>query len=255
LRAAEALEQELELSDALVSALSYPAFLILMFVAAFLVLLVFVVPALGPLVQQSGAEAPVFMSALLKLSSFLIEHGLAITLSICALGGVIAGAWRFNLLRAPLESWLLDGPLKGIVRGLVFGGVASVFGGLVASRVPAPEALQLSLRSANMGLARRRLVQSAILIRDGVAVSQALRRCKGMPVSVIRLASIGEEVGRLGPLVQRAGRLEQARNLRALKAISQWLGPAMIVLLGGVIGLVMAGLLTSITTMGSEITR
>lgn len=85
------------------------------------------------------------------------------------------------------------------MRGLVFGGVASVLGGLVASRAPAPEALHLSLRSAGMGLARKRLLQSATLIRDGVAVSQALRRCKGMPVSIIRLASIGEKFDGLLP--------------------------------------------------------
>jgi type II secretory pathway component PulF len=81
-----------------------------MFLTAFLVLLVFVVPALEPLVQPSVAEAPAFMSALLKLSGFLIEHGFVITSALVALGVVVAGAWRFNLLRGQVESWLLDGP-------------------------------------------------------------------------------------------------------------------------------------------------
>jgi type II secretory pathway component PulF len=52
-------------------------------------------------------------------------------------------------------------------------------------------------------------------------------------------------------MLQRAGRMERDQALRRLKATSQWLGPALIVVLGAVIGLVFASLLTGITQLGA----
>ncbi len=72
----------------------------------------------------------------------------------------------------------------------------------------------------------------------------------GFPQSIIRLAAIGEASGSLGTMLARGGKIEEDAALRRIEAVGRFIGPAVIVALGGVIGLIMGGLLTSITHIG-----
>jgi general secretion pathway protein F len=73
------------------------------------------------------------------------------------------------------------------------------------------------------------------------------------PRAVTRLAAVGEATGALGTMVGRAGRLEEEAAVRRIEAAARLLGPVMIVLLGGLIGLMMGGLLSGVTDLGSAV--
>jgi type II secretory pathway component PulF len=250
-RGAENLSQELEVADGLVAAVSYPLLVLLMTMGTLVVILTVVVPTLQPLMDQQEQAPPVSLAVLFAISQTLAQHGLSICIALMLILVAAVVGWRFGLLRPLVESWILDGPLAGISRPIVFGGVGAMAGSLLSARVNASDALRLALTGASLSLARRRLEVCVEQIREGASVSEALSGCRGLPGRMRRLAAIGEETGRLGPMLQRAGRLERDQALRRLKATSQWLGPVLIVLLGGVIGLVFASLLTGITSLGA----
>ena len=87
-------------------------------------------------------------------------------------------------------------------------------------------------------------------MRQGQALSAALDRVRAIPATITRLAVIGEASGALGPMLARAGRLEEDAALRRIEFAGRLLGPALIVLLGGMIGLLMAGLLSGVSQLG-----
>ena len=64
------------------------------------------------------------------------------------------------------------------------------------------------------------------------------------------MALIGEESGALGPMLARAGRLAEQVALRRIESLSRIIGPALIVALGGLVGLLMAGLLSGVAGLG-----
>lgn len=247
---AENIAQGLEVSDALVAAISYPLLVLLMTLATLLVILTVVVPALKPLAPQPS-EGLSSLSVLFFVSDALAANALPLSLGAVATIMLLVAGWRLGLLRPLVEAWLLDGPLARISRPILFGGAGVMAGALLSARVNASDALRLGLAASPSHLVRRRLERAVEQIREGSPVSEALSSCKGMPKRLQRLATIGEETGQLGPMLRRAGRLERDNALRRLKATSQWLGPALIVGLGGVIGLVFASLLTGITNLGA----
>ena len=246
-RAAQVLERRLAVRDQLAAALSYPLFVMATAVAAFLVILFLVVPALAPLletVEPGGFNALVFLDA---ISRFLIANRWPL-IAVVGVGGLsLAAAGAAGLLRSPLERLLLDGPLRQTTRALVFGGFATNLGGVLASGAAIGEALRLSARTVSVNLARERLSDVPGLVREGERLSLALARTPGMPDGVVALAEIGEETGQLGPLLEQAGQLEEARALKRIEQIGRLLGPALIVVLGGMVGLLMAGLLSGIS--------
>jgi len=64
------------------------------------------------------------------------------------------------------------------------------------------------------------------------------------------MAAVGEESGALGRMLERAAMIEQEAAVRRLQAWTRWLGPALFVVLGAIIGLLMGGLLGSVTSLG-----
>ena len=72
----------------------------------------------------------------------------------------------------------------------------------------------------------------------------------GFPDAIVRLTIIGERTGDLGAMLDRAGTLELEALVRRIDRLAKVLGPAMIILLGIVIGLMMGGLLSGLNTLG-----
>jgi type II secretory pathway component PulF len=249
-RAAAMLESKLKLQEQLVSALSYPGFVLISTIGAIGVILLFVIPSLAPLVDEAGGKPPIALAIMIGASDALRSNLVPIGIvgGVGAVGLTVAGG--LGLLTAPLERLLLDGPLRRTAGGLVFGGFAIALGDMLAAGAPMSEALRLSIRSVQSGTARARLAPVAQAVRQGQSLSSSLDRIRAMPAAITRLALVGEASGALGPMLARAGRLEEDSALRRIEAVGRLLGPALIVLLGGMIGLLMAGLLSGVSQLG-----
>ena len=83
-----------------------------------------------------------------------------------------------------------------------------------------------------------------------MSLSPALQAVKGFPPTIVRLVSVGESTGALGRMLLRSGKLEEDAAVRDIEAAARLVGPALIVLVGGLIGLMMAGLLSVVTELG-----
>ena len=80
--------------------------------------------------------------------------------------------------------------------------------------------------------------------------NEALSKVSAVPESIVRLTVIGEQSAALGPMLVRAGRFEERGAFRRVEVGAKVLGPLLIVALGTLIGLMMAGLLSGITDLG-----
>ena len=168
---------------------------------------------------------------------------------------IIAILIRAGVLARPLQRLLLDGPGRMISSGLVFGGFAQSLGAMLAAGAPIGDALRLAIRTASWSEARARLAPVLSSVRQGEMLSIALEEVKGFPSSVARLAAVGEATGALGPMLARSGALEEAAALKRIESGAKLLGPALIILLGGLIGVLMASLLSGVTGLGDAALR
>lgn len=249
-RGAEMLQARLAMRDQLVSTLSYPAFVFITAIAALLVILIAVVPSLAPLAEAPGAEPSLAMRALLGASGFVRTYGLVM---LAMIGGLVVltvlAGWT-GILSRLADRAFMDGPWRRTTQGLVYGGFAIALGGILSAGAPMGEALRLSLRAVRSNQARQRLDPVSKAVRQGESLSTALARTPGFPPPIARLVVIGEETGALGPMLSRAGRLEEAAAMKRVEAGGRLLGPLLIVLLGGLIGLMMAALLSGVSGLG-----
>jgi general secretion pathway protein F len=249
--AAKVLETRRKIRQQMFEALSYPVFVFLTAIGALSIILLVVVPAIAPLLEDTGSDLPLYFKVIIALSDGLqygwpyVLMAFAVTLFSSILG------WRFGRSKAWFEKWLLAGPLKSICLSLVFGGYAKTLGQSLQSGANLLEALRLCQRSVGNSYARQQLEAVTVFIRQGRSLSEALRQIEGMPKPIIKLCEVGEASSALGPMLARAGEREEQQALSRIDRIAKILGPLLIVFLGALIGLLMAGVLTALTDIGS----
>lgn len=251
-RVSEMIDARLKLREQLVSVLAYPTFVFVSAIAALLMILLVIVPTLSPLVADFGGDPPATMKMMMIASDALRQLGpLLIALLLALAVGLILAA-RLQWLTAPFERLLLDGPARRTMSSIVYGGFSIALGTMLTAGAPMNEALRLAARAVNTGVARQRLDLVGVKVRQGEALSAALSQVKGFPNAIVRLAAVGEASSMLGQMLSKGGTLEEDSALRRIRAVGQIAGPALIVLMGGFLGLLMAGLLSGISQMGQN---
>lgn len=244
------LEQQSEFAKALRSAFAYPAFLLVLALAAIIALAVFAGPSLAPLMDEAGTQGG-GLSTLVVIGEFLRLHALTLLAGLALTLSALNHFGRRPPLNAVFAKWRARLPLIGlIVRDVSCGAFARTFGALIAGGTPAARALELAAASAPNVHWQARLKDTAQALREGRTISNALSTIPNAPSELIHLARVGEEAGALGEMSFRAGDLILERALRRLDALASIAGPALLVVMGVLIASIMSTFLTGLTRLG-----
>ena len=228
-------------------ALLYPILVTVVAVAIVSGLLVYVVPQVVQVFQQSRQSLPILTRALIALSDFLratwpyLVVGLIGTL--LAMRAVLQRAEprrRFDalLLRTP---WL--GPL---IRSVNTSRFASTLAILVGGGVPLLSALNSGARVVTNVIMRNAIELAIERVREGSSLAHALGATRAFPPLLTHLIASGEISGKLQQMLERAARLETQALERRLTVFLTLIEPLMILAMGGVVLLIVLAILLPI---------
>ena len=139
-------------------------------------------------------------------------------------------------LRLPLTAWRLTLPLLGrFERSSNTARYASTLSILVGSGVPLLAALAAAEGVIANQVQRAAASEAANQVRKGVSLSRALAASRQFPPILVHLTASGEATGRLDRMLERAAQ-DLSRDLaRRAEAFTSLLGPAVVLLMGGVV--------------------
>ncbi len=246
-RLAEYTEEREQLRGKVLLAFVYPALVTIVAVAVVTGLLVYVVPQVVQVFQNTNQALPLLTRALIGLSDFLRGYGgfVVIALAAAAIGARAALAvpavrerWQRRLLRMPVV-----GPLH---RDLNSARLAATLAILVGSRVPLLTALRAGAGAVSSLPMRRALDEAAARVQEGSGLARALGASKLFPPLLVHMIASGEASGRLGELLERAA-VQQARSLeRRIAAFVALLEPLLILAMGGMVLVIVLAILLPI---------
>ncbi|MEO5701885.1 MAG: type II secretion system inner membrane protein GspF [Casimicrobiaceae bacterium] len=248
LEAREALRQRFTL------ALIYPALVTIIAMAVITVLLTYVVPQVVSVYQQSRQTLPWLTRALIEVSGFLRATGWlwAIVVGLGVVGFAIANrspafreGWHGVLLRAPVLGRLtlaIDTARFASTLAILVGSGAPLLSALdAAAQVIWPLPLQHAARAA------------AALVREGVSLARALREQGVFPPVLVHLVANGEASGQLAAMLERAAQEQEREAERRLTWFAALLQPALIVLMGAVVLVMVLAVMLPIVSMNQLI--
>ena len=228
-------------------ALLYPILVSLVAVSIVTGLLVFIVPQIVQVFQQSRQSLPLLTRALIWLSDFLRAAWPYIAVVVV---GAVA-ATRLALRRdGPRRSWdgmLLGAPWLGaLIRSVNTSRFASTLAILVGGGVPLLSALNSGARVMTNTVMREAVEAAIERVREGESLARALGATKVFPPLMVHLVASGEVSGKLEQMLQRAAQLETQSLERRLAVFLTLLEPVMILVMGGVVLMIVLAILLPI---------
>ena len=253
-RLADYLEDRQALKQKFTLALIYPALVTVVAIAVIAALLLYVVPQVVAVYQQSRQTLPWLTQALIATSAFFRATGWLWLVLVVALLVGFALAYRAERVRARVHAAILRAPVVGrLVVALDTARFASTLAILVASGAPLLRALDAAKDVIwAMPIAHAASAASA-LVREGVTLARALKEQRVFAPVLVHLVANGEASGRLAPMLERAaGELEREAE-RRLTWFAALLQPALIVLMGAVVLVLVLAVMLPIVSMNQLI--
>ena len=228
-------------------ALLYPILVTIVALSIVTGLLVYVVPQVVQVFQQSRQSLPLLTRGLIALSDFLratwpyivaLVIGVAVAARVALRSEATRRRWHGFLLRLP---WL-----GSLIRGVNTSRFASTLAILVGGGVPLLSALASGARVMT-NLVLKDAVERAIgRVREGTSLGRALGETGAFPPLLIHLVASGEVSGKLEQMLGRAAHLETQALERRLAVFLTLLEPVMILVMGGVVLMIVLAILLPI---------
>lgn len=250
--AAAQIEHELRLRGELRNALIYPSILVGAGTLAVLIILIGVVPRFAGVLRNPRAEVPDFSRWIIETGVFLQQHWFNLGLALAVLLGVLALLARAPGVRERFQSMLSDLPLVGpwLIEAET-GRWAQLLGTLLLNKVPIVKALGLASAVISLSPLRRALARCGQELETGAMLSDLLARERWFPPTRLNLIRVGERSGELAGMLQRLGTLQIEASRQRQKRLLALVEPVSILIIGTVIGFIMAGVMMAITSLNT----
>lgn len=236
-----------DLRSDLAGGLTYPAVVGGVGFVSVAMLFIFVLPIFSDLLADAQIPLPTTTTLLLSMGTVVSEWwpGLLLGLAGAALAarryvGTSRGRRRLHAtcLRLPIV-----GPLRESYAAVQVGrSLASLLG----QGTPILRALGVCEEVVTDEVVRLRLRVAIDQVRAGGGLAAALAGCGCFPLPFLHLVDVGEEGGRLPDLLAHASALAERDLQLRLQALARLAEPAMIVILGGLVGFVALALLHAV---------
>ncbi|MDB5684059.1 MAG: ral secretion pathway protein [Sphingomonas bacterium] len=251
-RLADLLERQAQVRGKVLTALAYPIVLAAVATGVVFALMVFVVPQVVEQFDTVGQTLPLLTRIVMALSSFLATWWWAVLIGLVALSLLGWQAMRDPHVRLTVDRTILRIPLLGrLIRDLHAARLARTLSTMVSSRLPLLEGLVLTTQTIHNRALRVASANIVEAIRGGGSLSAALRRSGVFPPLLVYMAASGEASGRLDTMLERAADyLEREFDAFTATALSL-LEPAIIVVMGGIVALIVLSILLPILQLNT----
>lgn len=246
------ISKQQKLKKQLTSSLAYPAFLggfcFLVVVALFF----FVIPSMKELLEDRKLHP--LTQTVLFVSNFLNAHGFLLLFSGIGFLSAAYVSSRSQIVRRKISEGLLRLPFcKKIILESALVRLFRTMTMLLSGGVPLVEALYFSRKSVGNCLLEELLSKTEKQVIEGKKISDLFSESAFIPPLVIRMIKIGEETGNMVGMMQSLAEIYEEELDKNLLQLVTFLQPAVLLFLGGVVGLVVLSILLPLTDVSSFI--
>lgn len=248
------LETIAETRRKVISAMAYPIFSLCFLILILTVLLVFIVPLFQDVYAKFGAKLPIATRTLIAVSQIISGNFLA-ALGIAFL--IILTFWIISMTERGgliIDTIKLRFPVFGsLMMNSVMNKFAKTFGILLGSGVPVLDSLNQIQKVVGNKVVEKGIREAKVLIKDGFAISVALKKTQVFPPTLVQLAATGEETGEIDDLLDKAASFYEKQVDAIVDRLTSLIEPLLIVLIGSVVLIIIISLYLPIFYLGMAV--
>jgi len=249
-RLSEYLERSRGLKDSVVSALIYPAILLVLAAMSLIVLLVWVIPQFTPIFQELGGDLPMITKIVLGVAAVLQKFWWALILL------VFLAVTQFRRMMAIEEKrFAWDGRVLALkwvgdlVAKLETARLTRTLGTLLSNGVPLLSALSIARNVINNTVLRKDVSDAAREVKTGGGLARNLARGGRFPRLALQMISVGEETGRLDSMLMKVSDSYDIEVRNTIERLLAIFTPVVTLFLAVLIGTIVLSVLLAILSI------
>lgn len=237
------LEKDLALRGKIKSAMTYPVIVLIFAILITYFLLTTIVPQFAQILIQLNAPLPLITRVLIAVADFLQTKTWILALVGVALFFAFRYYYRTNQGRHVIDDIKLKVAVLGpLLRRSAIASFARTFGLLISSGVNIIESLEITKGTANNIIVEDAVDNARNVVMVGEQMSGSLATSKVFPPMVVSMVAIGEETGSLDRMLDKVADYYDREVDEAVDSLTAAIEPIMIVFLGGIVGVIVAGM-------------
>jgi len=231
------IEKAVKLRAAVKSALIYPVAVLVIAGGVITLLLWKVVPIFATLFAGLDATMPLPTRFVIALSRFVGEFAWVM------IGGSVVAVIALKRYyatpagRGNVDAFILRIPVLGpLMRKISVARFARTLSTLITSGVPMLESLDITARTAGNAVVEKAIIGVRAEVEAGHNIADPMRRSGVFPSVVVQMVAVGEQTGALDSMLEKIADFFEDEVDVAVADLLAAMEPAIIVLLGGVVG-------------------
>lgn len=250
-RLSEAREKEEDTRRRVQAAMAYPTLTLCAGLATVFALFAFFLPRVVTLFEDYE-KLPLPTRILIGISEFFDESWYWLVLALLLVSAVFRRLAGMEAGRLFVDRLKLGIPLLNrFLREVDVARFSRTLSLLIDTGIPIDRALTLSGQTIHNAVIRAEVDQiRASTVQQGLTISSGLRKAENFPEFVGNLVAVGEEGGRLPEALTEAAVFYEKDVEQQSRLITSLLEPILILLVGGVVGFIVAAMLLPIFELG-----
>lgn len=248
------LEQLLRMDDKnsqlranIISALSYPAFLIVFSVAVIVFVLVVIFPKFETLFASIHDQLPITTIALMAISAFVRHHWILILIGLGISTWALLYWLKSTAGKLTLDKLKMTVPIvKDIYVKIYLSQTLSVLGLSLSNGVPITVALKASQDVVRNAIFASFLDNVREQVNEGRGIAVGFKDSPFVPPMVRQMVATGEQTGSLGMVMSRVADFYERDLTKRITVLSKSIEPIMLIVMGVVVGLIVVSLILPI---------
>lgn len=252
-RLADNEESMREFNSKVKSAFIYPIIVVIVMIAVFIVMMVFVVPKLTVMYKDLGADLPLPTKVLIYLSELFTKRfyiPLGLVVGIVALFRYFTST-QYGIRKMAELSFRMPifGKLRKQAELTEFSRTLSL---LVSAGIPILEALSIVSEAINNPIYRDSLKDAARQVERGGNLSTPLKADSNFPPLLSQMVAVGEQTGKLDEVLLKVSNFFESETEISLKGLTAALEPTIMVILGILVALLVVSIIMPIYKLTSS---
>lgn len=243
-------DKQADITRQIMKALGYPIVVVVVLLAAMAFMVGYILPEFRTIYKSLGSSLPTMTRIVIDFSNLLF-HNAGILVFLAGLA-VAAAIWirRTPSTRLLTDRLLLKVPvLGGIWERTSLGRAMAVLSGLVAVGIPTQEAFLVAIPASGNRHIEDTLSKVAALLGSH-SLKEAVNAYRDdLPESLVAYVETGSQTADLDVMLRRYASITSRDVDAAIAALSSAMQPALIVLLGGVVGFFVIAMYTPMFDM------
>jgi type IV pilus assembly protein PilC len=258
---ADKVEESSKIKGKIKGAMMYPLAIIVVICIVLAVVLIFVIPGMKETFEKGGAELPGSTQALINMSNVLVGSTFGIPnliLIVMLIIGIILGIKAWKKTKSGKYHWanfVLHIPIFGTMnRKMVLMQFCQSLANLSSSGVSITKALDITSETVGNEVYRKRILYIKEDVQQGIPIADNIRENRKMfPVMLTAMIEVGEKTAELGPICEKVAEFYKDEVETMVKTLSSLMEPIIIVLIGGVVGFIVAAIMQPIMMMSEVV--